>query len=479
MPVLEPTPMMVDGDLLLRADKLGMKALERLRLKLSMPNPKYVNAIRMGFHPGAEPEKIYALSEMPDGTVHAPRGAIDVIKENLAKDGLGPRLKADLRTNGEPLAWNDATGARLVFMRDMRDYQKQAIDAIKQRLQGLVILPCGCGKTRLGVGAVLAVGVSSIILVHTKDLADQWLQELAGVGIVGGLIGDGRCEADAPVIVGIVDSLVPYLEANTEWAKRFGLAIVDEAHHTPAKTFQRALVLLPARWRLGLTATPDREDGLRKLMEWSFGPTLLERNTKEMIKLGYLMPAVIEFVSTGWRFAWEGAEKKRIIEMEKACASDLDRNFLIADRAAQDVRAGEIVLVLANRHVMVEELTAMIKAQGVPCLALTGKTGKKKRKDTIAELKAGEAPCVVATSLADEGLDVRRLSRIHLAWPQKARGATTQRLGRLLRLWEGKKPRLIDYLDLDVPTMKSRAAARRRVYRDAGLLMVDDGGLDR
>ena len=334
----------------------------------------------------------------------------------------------------------------------------------------IVVHNCGCGKTKLGVGAVFVLGVTTLVLVHTEDLADQWLSEFTKHGLRAGLVGGGVDERDRDVVVAIIDSLLPLLEADPAWGRSFGFVIVDEAHHAPAVTFQRVLRLLPAYYRLGLTATPNREDGLSNLVEWSFGETLLERTTREMIKLGFLMPCRIEIVSTGFVFEYDGPEKKRLAELEKAIAACEARNALIVATVVREAALGETCLVLVRTREHAHALADLIQARGIEARALTGKTAKKKRKATLNDLRAGDLPVMIATSLADEGLDLPRLSVIALGSPQRAKGATLQRLGRLLRLWEGKKPVLYDFVDDEVDTLASRAASRRRVYLDCGLI---------
>lgn len=463
----------VAGDLILRASH--PKPLERIRQHLALPNPKYVRAVQMGFHPRGEPATIDCAIEMPDGSMHVPRGAVALVKEQIAKDGFTLKVEKDRRSRG--FAFNIHREAHPLTL---RDYQSEAVEKCRANTQGLVELPCGCGKTTVGCAIVATIRLSALILVETRDLADQWIEELAVFGIVAGLVGEGRCDRTSDVVVGIIDSTIDLLERDPAWGERFAVVIVDECHHAPAATFQRALSLLPAFFRFGLTATPTREDGLTDLMRWSFGATLLERNTREMIKLGYLMPAEIEFVETGWRHEWDGPsdDPKRIAAMEKALSEDLLRNVTIVDRVIQDVAAGETVLVLANRREMVKEITQLIADRWLAQTSLpsfvaagvTSQTGKKRRRAMIAALKEGTLPCMVATSLADEGLNVRRLSRVHLAFPNKARAQTTQRLGRLLRLYPGKKPKFVDYTDNDVPTLERRAAERRRVYRETGFI---------
>jgi superfamily II DNA or RNA helicase len=463
MPVLAPAPARIDGEIVFAA--LAPPALERLRLKLQLTNPKYVALKRFhhGFT-GTEPEKIECCIEMPDGSVHVPRGTIALLKEQLRRHELAPRLGDDRRSHGERIRPRESEALEL------RDYQLEAIAKLRACAQGLVLLPCGCGKTKLGVGAILAFLATSLVLVHTSDLADQWLEELSKYGLCAGLVGNGKDERGADVVVGIIDSVLPLLEGDPTWGQRFGFVLVDEAHHAPAITFQRVLRLLPAYYRLGLTATPEREDGLTSLVDWSFGDVLIERSTREMIKLGYLMPAEIVIAPTGWTWTYDGPEKKRLATLEQDLASDLLRNALIADTVAREARAGETCLVLVRTREHAKELAEMISMRGVEARALTGKTAKKKRRSTISDLRGGHLAVAVATSLADEGLDLPRLSVIALAAPARAKGATIQRLGRLLRVWPGKKPKLYDFVDDEVDTLASRATARRRVYLDAGLL---------
>lgn len=472
MTVLDAVPCEVGGDLIVRS--LPDKARARLVQTLRFPNQKFVRAKRLGRSTGAEPRWIETAIEMPDGSVHCPRGSIRLVKESLAEDGLVPRVQIDHRI--APLAMY---GLRepLGFV-GKYVFQQEGVNALVTHLQGMIVLPCGVGKSRLGIGAIHAVGCRALVIVHTIDLADQWAEQTTKLlGLLPGRIGGGETSFDfkSPITIAVIDSLVPLLEERAfGWDPApFGLVIVDEMHRAPSKTFQRALRLLPARYRLGLTATPFREDGMDPLMEWSFGPRLLEKTTAEMIAAEVLMPAEIEIIETGFTFHYDGPDKKRLAQLDRDVTTDLSRNVMIAERAAAEARAGETVLVLTNRKLHVMELAQMIQDRGVGVKMATSATSRKKRKGAIQEMRDGDLSVFVATSLADTGLDIPRLSRILLAFPQRAKGGTIQRLGRLLRNWPGKKPKLIDYWDSNVKTLASRSLERKRVYREAMLLGED------
>jgi superfamily II DNA or RNA helicase len=130
----------------------------------------------------------------------------------------------------------------------------------------------------------------------------------------------------------------------------------------------------------------------------------------------------------------------------------------------------ESILVLTTRVDHAARLGKAIAARGVSAGTITGRTAKARRKTVLAGLKSGELKCVVATNLADEGLDVPRLSRIVLAFPMRAETATVQRVGRLMRKHEGKRPRLYDIVDGRVSTLVRRWQARARAYRELGLM---------
>ena len=134
-----------------------------------------------------------------------------------------------------------------------------------------------------------------------------------------------------------------------------------------------------------------------------------------------------------------------------------------------EVQAGETVLLLSNRKDHCRKLGKLLTAMGVDARVVVGTTVKSQRKGALDDLRAGLASVVIATSLADEGLNVERLSRIVLAFPERARGKTVQRVGRLTRQWEGKDPVLFDVVDKQVEMLARRAGERRRAYRSIGI----------
>ena len=453
-------PVVVDSEIVL--PNLNARSTERLRFALSYPNPEYVKMRRLGKMGEGVPTRFQCMGESPNGLVRVPRGAFDVVRKVLAEDDLMPEVE-DWRSLGDAIGPLPSVPTY--------SYQQTGVVRIAQRTQGAIVLPCGGGKTRLGVAAIARVARTTVVLVHTGDLLDQWCDEIRDAfGFEAGVVDAERKEIDKPIVVASIFTLLGMLEADPGLGARFGFVLIDEAHHSPAKTIQAILRYLPAKYRAGLTATYDCDDGHTQLVGWSLGPKLLVKTVGELIDAGFLMRPEIVEVKTTFEFEMDPADKKRLVKLDCALIADEARNRLIVDSASWNVQAGESVLVLSNRKWHCRHLGKLLTAAGTPPQVVLGSTPKKKRKGAIEAMRTGEESLIIATSLADEGLNIKRLSRIILAFPGRASGPTTQRLGRLMRVYEGKVPILYDVVDSKVDTLSNRASARRRTYRDLGLI---------
>jgi len=321
-----------------------------------------------------------------------------------------------------------------------------------------------CHNTVMGLGAIARLRTPALILVHTIDLADQWMGELRRLlGIEPGLVGGGK-ENIAPVTVALVQTLVRW-----EWAKidafleQFGLLIADECHHLPASTFRTIIDRAPARYRLGLTATPEREDGLGPMLDLYFGPPLVTVTHEELRAAGVLSQATVRVVETDFDYPYDDIDD--YAPMLTALAHDPARNALLVRTIAREAHAGHTCLVLSGRveHCMI--LRAALEGGGVRAEVLTSGVKRKVRKALLDGARSGEIRVLIATSLADEGLDVPRLSRAFLTFPARAKGRAIQRLGRLMRLHDAKTGAvLFDFVDSQIPILKKHYLERRKAF---------------
>lgn len=210
----------VDSGLTLDAREVPVKVLERLRVALSFPNPAHSSRVRLGLPLHGVPETLCFLEERGD-EVGLPRGAIQVLRQVAAQEGLvvacdDARALPDCQLPPMPAL-------------PLRDYQRAAVEKLVKATQGTVVLPCGGGKTRLAMGAIARLRTPTLVLVHTLDLAEQWLSELRDkLGVDGGLVGGGE-ERPAPVTVAAVQALAQWDASKLDaLLGSFGFLVVDE-----------------------------------------------------------------------------------------------------------------------------------------------------------------------------------------------------------------------------------------------------------
>jgi superfamily II DNA or RNA helicase len=445
----------VDSGIRLVRAAVPIEIQARLHRALCFRNPAYVNLLRLGRSTQGVPDCLHFLEEDGD-ELRLPRGAVHLLKQCAAQEGYSVVFD-DRRVLPEE---------RLPELPEplLRPYQERAVRQMVRSIQGTVVGPCGCGKGRLGVATIARLRTPTLVLVHTLDLAEQWRREIKQLlGLDTGLIGHGTVTT-GPVTIALVQSLFrreqPWLE---RLLAQFGLLLIEEMHHVGSRTFYEIVDRCPAKYRFGLTATPEREDGLTPLLELFVGRRVAEVTHDELISAGVLKLPEVRAIETGFSFSYMRPEDYP--RMTDALVGDTKRNALIADCVATEAGAGHSCLVLSGRIDHCKELCALIRQRGIQSELLVGPVKKERRTELLAGARAGEIPVLVATTLADEGLDVPVLSRVFLTYPSRARGRTQQRLGRIMRTHPDKVDAvLFDFVDSQVPLLRRHHLERRRLY---------------
>ena len=341
-------------------------------------------------------------------------------------------------------------------------YQSEAVQAVVFAGGGVVEAPCGAGKT--GIGTFLASEVEGrvLVLVHTLDLQRQWVARLESwlPGVSVGRIGGGKDQRDRDIVVASLSTLARWTwDELRAFGAGFGLLVCDECHHVPAETWVRVVAALPARCRVGLTATPKRKDGLHDWMHLALGPTRYRIDQRTLDASGRTMPPDIRLVATGH----EVVEQDHAAHTLRDVLTDEDRQAVLVDVVRRLVEDGRRVLVLTAR---VDH--AQATAVHLDGIALVGTVGASTRAAALEAVRSGECRVLVATQLADEGLDLPELDAVVLAAPSSHRPATRQRIGRACRALEGKRtPVVVDLRD-GGRWAKRKASARDALYRQMG-----------
>ncbi|GAB3557036.1 DNA repair helicase XPB [Spelaeicoccus albus] len=317
----------------------------------------------------------------------------------------------------------------------MRAYQQEAVDGFFHGGSGVVVLPCGAGKTLVGAGAMAAAGTTTLILVTNTVAARQWRAELLHrTSLTDEEIGEysGTTKDIRPVTIATYQVLTArrkgvYTNLELFDARDWGLIVYDEVHLLPAPIF-RMTADLQARRRLGLTATLLREDGREGEVFSLIGPKRYDAPWKDIEAQGYIAPAeCIEVrveLGTAERITYAGAEPD---DKYRLCATSPVKLDVVQKLVQQN--PGEQILVIGQYLDQLDELSERLDAP-----IITGKTRVAERQELFEKFRTGEISTLVVSKVANFSIDLPEASvAIQVSGAFGSRQEEAQRLGRLLR----------------------------------------------
>ncbi len=318
---------------------------------------------------------------------------------------------------------------------NLRDYQRQAAESFWHGGSGVVVLPCGAGKTIVGAAAMAHAQATTLILVTNTVSARQWKAELLKrTSLTEDEIGEysGARKEIRPVTIATYQVLTlrrkgvyPHLELLD--ARDWGLIVYDEVHLLPAPIF-RMTADLQARRRIGLTATLIREDGREGDVFSLIGPKRFDAPWKDIEAQGWIAPAdcveVRVTLPEGERLAYATAEPEERYRL----ASCTFTKTQVAERLVAQ-HAGEQTLVIGQYLDQLDELGAHL---GAP--VIKGETSVKEREELFAAFRTGEINLLVVSKVANFSVDLPEAAvAIQVSGSFGSRQEEAQRLGRLLR----------------------------------------------
>lgn len=440
---------------IIRISGIPLEVFTRICDALTISNPKYAAAVRFsGWHP-RNIEK-YLLGYMvthhqpeADGTytVRIAPGFAAAAWGICQRAGLMCQL-VDQRTPEllDPITYNG----------EVRPYQMEIVQKFNSRY-GVLVAPCGSGKTDMGIQLMVDRNCRFLIIVHTLDLAEQWRTRIKDrTGITAAMVtGKAKGNLDGNrFAIATVQTLIKNPELVDQLSVRCDGVLVDECHHTPATTFTKVLGRMNPVYRFGITATLERNDGLTAMIHWWIGPMIAQLPQEELEAGGHVMRARLEIHTIdAVRLEHNPDEPGDHTRLLKEIVADQKRfealmKILTGPRGIFE----GVNLILCWTIDMCEELANRISNYANLSIAtLHRKIPKKKRKEIIAAAQRGDIDVLIATTVADEGLDIPCLTAGWIVTPIKAAGKVQQRLGRLCRPREGKEqPVIHDLVDTGI-----------------------------
>jgi len=464
------TVRIVQGNLIyIEKNGLPPAMLNRLIRLAAFQNPEFYKAQAMRLSTFGKARIIGCAEDFPSH-VGLPRGCLDDVLELIKTHKIKPEL-ADERFEG--------TSINVIFKGELRPRQQEAAHLLFAHDHGILSAPTAFGKTVIAAWLIANRKVNTLVLVHRRQLMDQWRERLAlflGTPLEDiGQVSGGKKKVTGSIDISLIQSLNRKGEVK-DMVAGYGQIIVDECHHIPAFTFEQVLKQVKAKYIVGLTATPIRKDGHHPIILMQCGPIRFRESPKKQAATRPFEHMVITR-HTNFRITSESADVK-IQDIYAALVLDKDRNELIFNDLLKALEMGRSPLLLTERVEHLEQFAAQLKGVAQNIIVLRGGMGSRQRKALADQIKAvpdSKERVIISTGrYIGEGFDDARLDTLFLAMPISWRGTLQQYVGRLHRLHDNKRVvQVYDYVDSHVPTLMRMYKKRLKGYEAIGYSMQD------
>lgn len=405
---------------------------------------------------------------------------------------LAALLRAGYRVTDRARAYSSCDDLAITSRHTPYDHQQGAIDAWKQKgMRGVVILPTGSGKTYVAQLAIELAARSTFIVVPTIDLLNQWsgiLEKAFDQEI--GLLGGGYHEI-RDLTVSTYDSAHLHMD---RLGNRFGLLIFDEVHHLPGELYQQAALSSIAPYRLGLTATYERNDGKEKVLDTLIGPVVFRKSIKELsghVLADYEVQTLEIPMSDDDQAAYDDARElyrsfvsKKGIRMStvdgwKRFLAETSRSELGREAFKAYHKQKQLALVhqakldklyeLCHAHhddrllIFTNDNTSVYQiSERMLCPSITHQTPIKERKEILERFNSGEYKTIVTSKVLNEGVDVPEARVAIVLSGSGSVREHVQRLGRILRRSRDKRALLYELVTTN--SVETYVSQRRREH---------------
>jgi len=416
VPITEPIPLQVQGVLSQRIyiEKAGLPSplINQIKRLAAFQNPEFYKKQNLRLSTALTP-RIISCAEDHGKYISLPRGCLDDVL-NLLEEHKSHFSVDDLRNSGDPID--------VSFFGKLTDAQQRAAKVILNHDNGVIVAPPGYGKTVLGTYLIAARKCNTLILVHRQPLLEQWRSQ---VGIFLdlntksiGQIGGGKRKLTGQIDIAMTQSLSRN-DSVDDMITEYGQVIIDECHHIPARSFERVLSAVKARYVVGLTATPQRRDGHHPIIKLQIGPIRFKADPRsQLAQRPFDHRLVVR--ETGFDPPTQ-TSNITIQELYGLLAADEKRNELIFNDVLMAMEEGRSPILLTERKDHLENLHQLLKGFVRHIVILRGGRSMKERREVHEQLTSipiGEERLLLATGkYIGEGFDDARLDTLFLALP--------------------------------------------------------------
>jgi len=449
----------ISNRLIIKNRDLPQNLTDFLKENLNFFNPEYAIKKKMGV--GVyNVERYFNLIESIGGGIALPRGFMNELLRFIDEQGLKYEIE-DNRVKLNPVKFESIL--------KLRNYQNTAHADLMLSEQGILVAPPGSGKTIIGLELIARQKQSALIVVHKKQIFNQWLERIESFLNIPkkqiGQICSGKKEVGEKITVAMIQTL-NRIDLK-EIAQKFGLVMVDECHHMPARMFRKTITKFNPFYLYGLTATPDRKFKDERLIFVYLGEVLHKIESGDYTNIlpkpegNQKLEVKIRETDFSIPFKINMGNSQLVYKM---LIFNTKRNEQICSDVTLQVRSGSKCLILTERVEHVDALNSYLSGE-FETIALSGTLTEKNREIKLDQIQTGHFNVIIATGqLFGEGTDISGLDTLFLVYPCSFSGKLTQYIGRITRKFNEKtSSKVYDYYDSKVSYL-DRIYKRRKSY---------------
>ena len=474
------------------AVNLRPRIQNQIRRMAAFSNPVFYKNQAMGLSNFENYRYIYLGSD-EGGFIKVPRGILENLIKECEKAGIEYEIE-DKRSKGHPI--------HVEFIGKLKESQIPAVERLLQNDNGILNAATAFGKTVVCCNVIAKKQVSTLILIQSSALMEQWREALEKFLYIDEELPEyetptgrkkkrkslvGKLQGAHDSTTGIIDLVMAGSVCKNgvyhRRLKEYGLILVDECHHAASDTIVDILQEANAKYVYGVTATPFRGDGLEKINYMLLGPIRYQFTSKDRAKeqgIEHLVyPRFTRAVAP--RFSQDRMHPNEAYEIIR---NNEDRDELIIRDVKQCVDSGRTPVVLSKYVEHSQRLYQRLINYADKVFLLSGGNSKKEHKEILkrmSQVTTNESMILVATGkLIGEGFDYPRLDTLIMATPVAWKGVVEQYAGRLNRDYDGKKSVIIyDYVDSHIPMFDRMYHKRLKAYKQIGYDIFSKTGMQK
>jgi superfamily II DNA or RNA helicase len=398
----------------------------------------------------------FKLVEEDGNQVFIPRGFIGKLlrfckDQNIANNFLDEREKKD------PIKFTAHIS--------LKAHQEDAFKQSTKKDFGVIVAPPGSGKTVLGLAIIAEKKQPALIVVHRKQLADQWIERIESFLKIPrkdiGKVTGGKIQSAKLISVAMIQSLTKVLgsEDGQALCQQFGTIIIDECHHVPAETYRSVISKLHSFYMYGLTATPFRKYNDGKLIFTYIGDLVAEIKASQVENQP---KAKIVIRNTALSIPFDSKTDK-FETLSKVLVHDSARNKIIIEDVMTELNQGKKVVLISERKEHIDTLNLYLK-QFYETVTLSGDDSEQSKSLKWKLLKDGNFQALITTGqYFGEGADLSNISSVFLVYPFSFEGKLIQYIGRVQR--SEITPTIYDYRDSKIQYLELLFQKRNIYYK--------------